>query len=308
MDGVASLLWPRRSRAFCRLSCMRLRHWVRRRFGRPHIPEGLDEPPNATAEDISLGRLVLTSDVRGALWVRQGLHDLQTGHVGVVVPDQYEAYVRILHPARGREDRARLVRWSEVAGWTKQDVNASTSFEDLLLPPLRGNVLGDSPRDIVPPREGVLHPVDLQALLSHLRGHTRTADECWFGVWDGYGQLSAGASGFLQAGQVESDAGGAGVAVSDIARVVRLVHADRKYLVLRGPLEAVSDIPRAFSQDPLDHLDGPNLWWPDDRSWVVGSEIDLDSTYVAGSLSLIQAIMADPRLETVEVSSSDALA
>jgi len=38
--------------------------------------------------------------------------------------------------------------------------------------------------------------------------------------------------------------------------------------------------------------DGPNLWWPDDRAWCVASEIDLDETFVGGTRTLIDDILA----------------
>ncbi|MGM1018475.1 MAG: hypothetical protein ACQEW8_13155 [Actinomycetota bacterium] len=45
----------------------------------------------------------------------------------------------------------------------------------------------------------------------------------------------------------------------------------------------------------------PNLVWPGDRAWVMVSEIDFDSTVVAGSADLIRAICADPRLEALPI-------
>jgi hypothetical protein len=45
----------------------------------------------------------------------------------------------------------------------------------------------------------------------------------------------------------------------------------------------------------------PQLLWPADQSWVVASEIDWDSTIVAGSRGLIDAVLADPALEAFEV-------
>ncbi|MEJ1089676.1 hypothetical protein WDU99_15280 [Microbacterium sp. Mu-80] len=41
----------------------------------------------------------------------------------------------------------------------------------------------------------------------------------------------------------------------------------------------------------------PNMLWPDDHAWVMVSEIDFDSTIVAGSAELITAICADATLE-----------
>ncbi len=43
----------------------------------------------------------------------------------------------------------------------------------------------------------------------------------------------------------------------------------------------------------------PNVMWPADRTWVVVSEIDFDSTIVAGSAALIAQICAAPGLEAL---------
>ena len=43
----------------------------------------------------------------------------------------------------------------------------------------------------------------------------------------------------------------------------------------------------------------PNWWWPDDRAWVVVSELDAPSTYVGGPEALAQAILDEPQLEAV---------
>ena len=70
------------------------------------------------------------------------------------------------------------------------------------------------------------------------------------------------------------------------ARRVRLLRLpSREYLLYRGVLERVPG-----------WMDGPNLWWPDDRSWCVASEIDLPWTYVGGSKALIEEVLADERL------------
>jgi hypothetical protein len=49
----------------------------------------------------------------------------------------------------------------------------------------------------------------------------------------------------------------------------------------------------------------PNLWWPADRSWFVGTEIDVAATYVGGSDALARAVCADPTLRASRVAPSD---
>jgi hypothetical protein len=45
----------------------------------------------------------------------------------------------------------------------------------------------------------------------------------------------------------------------------------------------------------------PSLMWPDDRSWVMVSEVDYDSTIVGGSAELIRTLVADIRLEAIPI-------
>jgi hypothetical protein len=116
-------------------------------------------------------------------------------------------------------------------------------------------------------------------LVDMLRQHTATPDACWFAVWEGLGGLD-----------------NEGV-------IPRIQHPGRDYLLATGPIE-----------DAVPHLgeDAPNIWWPEDRAWIVVSEIDYAWTYVAGSVRLIDTIVrlidtiaSDPRLEALPARLSD---
>jgi hypothetical protein len=80
---------------------------------------------------------------------------------------------------------------------------------------------------------------------------------------------------------------------------VQLPH--RSYLLYQGPAEAALTLPGldgTFGQ-------GPNLWWPADRAWCVASEIDLPWTYIGGPRGLIDAILADDRIEALAAAPDD---
>ncbi|MDE3139662.1 MAG: hypothetical protein KGL05_07500 [Acidobacteriota bacterium] len=74
----------------------------------------------------------------------------------------------------------------------------------------------------------------------------------------------------------------------------------RSYAMFEGPVAGAT----YFS---VSRFQSPNLWWPDDRSWCVASEIDLAWTYVAGSKSLIDELLSNPRIEALEASPDDSL-
>ena len=68
--------------------------------------------------------------------------------------------------------------------------------------------------------------------------------------------------------------------------------AFRHYPVFRGPLDGFA---RWFAWRD----EGPNYWWPGDRSWVVVTEVDGCSAYVGGSSRSIDAVLASPVLEAL---------
>lgn len=52
----------------------------------------------------------------------------------------------------------------------------------------------------------------------------------------------------------------------------------------------------------------PNLFWPADRDWCVGSEIGFDSTLLGGTTELVNAILQAPQLDSWPIQPDDSLA
>ena len=145
---------------------------------------------------------------------------------------------------------------------------------------------------IQPPPVGRLPEAILASLCDVLATHTGTPGRCWFCLWDGYGWI---------AGSISSDTLGGGTPVPpafDRATIegsrVRL--PEREYLLFEGPLDAVSEM-GWWLNGRLVSPQSPNLFWPDDRAWYVATEIDLDSTFIGGSVALIDALLGDSRWE-----------
>lgn len=80
-----------------------------------------------------------------------------------------------------------------------------------------------------------------------------------------------------------------------VAPMLLLPH--REYHLWTGTLADVA----AFRH----HDQSPNLWWPEDRSWFVGSEIDAAATYLGGSDALVDAVCAEATLGAHRVAPSD---
>ena len=236
-------------------------------------------------------------------WIASRLAPWEDEHtITIVVPGGFEAYARVLHPAETPGNGDRLVRWAEVAAWSGMPLRKDAQFHSIALPPEAPG--GPLPYGSQGPQEGSLYVPDAEVLAAIARGWTATAEDCWFCVWDGFGWNTAITFAALtETGQppgiIEEPARDPVPGPVRAGPRVHLPHRD--YLLYQGPAEAVAT---------LAHLDGtwgqcPNLWWPADRAWCVASEIDLQWTYVGGPRGLIDAIVADDRIEALPATPDD---
>ncbi len=270
-----------------------------------------------------IGLLEIQTDLSPAGWVADVIHPLGQD-VGSLVPEGFEAYARIFHPAEyvvpGTE---RPVRWAEIAATNGRRVHPEMQFPHLTGRwPHRDSSKGD-PLWNCEPDEGCLPRDHSAALAAVLAPFTTTPDPCWFCVWDGFGGSKL-----------------------PYAQKHKMQLPQRTYHLLKGPIEGInetfhqpaqSEHTRSSQQlrrrwfryrpvgppergwrgiDPVAPPSGTptsefwqsaNLWWPDDRAWFVATEIDLMSTYVGGSRECIDALLAAPKLEVLEAQIGDGI-
>ena len=150
------------------------------------------------------------------------------------------------------------------------------------------------------PSDGCLPRPQIQALTRVLETFTTTPDRCWFCIWDGWGFWWADAHSPLYPPDVDPEEVAAyrrrAEEQDQLLRGTPRVHAEaRSYFLFRGPLSAAS----------LFEFEGwyqsPNLWWAQDRAWVVATEIDAYATYIGGSRECVDRILAASELEALEV-------
>jgi hypothetical protein len=217
-------------------------------------------------------------DAEAGDWIAAARRPFADYVVGSLVPVSFERYARVLHPARTVSNTS--VRWETVAHWSGRTVHSLAQWEALSRP------LGDlaaPPPFVYPPNTGGLRGVQLAAFCGVLAAHTASRDDCYIGVWHGYGWR------FDR---------------SDLASWFELRLDQRTFLVRRGSIETAREV-------GWRHADGtfvpepPTIIWPADRAWFIASDVDLDSTYLGGSRDLIDALVADPRLEAWEVGAAD---
>ena len=230
-------------------------------------------------------------------WVGEALSPFGDHVVTSVVPGGFDAYARVLHPAEvPHADFGRVVRWREVAEWSGTTLGRNTQFHSIALPEERPGL--EAPWQGQGPALGRLLPADAMVLAEVISAWTTSPERCWFCLWDGYGWENA---------RLLTPVGEPAVRLPDPipenvrqGRRVRLPKRD--YLLYTGPLEAV------LASVPLsDQEQTPNLWWPEDRSWFVGSEIDLAWTYVGGPADMIEALLTEARIEALPAEPDDPL-
>jgi hypothetical protein len=157
------------------------------------------------------------------------------------------------------------------------------------------------------PENGSLDPVTLAPLSAVLAHHTASPERCWFAVWEGYGEGltvlifvdQSAPPGTAERARREAEEKEAAARERRHA-AARFTLPDRGMQLYGAPLGAVAS-PEFL--EPIGRAGhSPNLWWPDDRAWCVGSEIDLMTTYVGGTHDCIEAVLAEPALEALPAS------
>jgi hypothetical protein len=245
-------------------------------------------------------RLRFAADVSAADWVAANVGPFGSG-VGALVPRGFQAYARILHPAWKAGDLP--VTWAEVAAWSGRGVHPCVQFEAIARPAAGAGMTARPWQSA--PDPGTLPPRLLSALCDILAAHTGTPDRCWFTVWDGYSRTpdsDAMVAAVAPGGAVGEPRGPrvlppqfppGGISLPEVFL------PERPYLLLEGPLDAAGELAMTLYDQ------SPSLFWPDDHAWLVATDVDLDSTYLGGSVALARDLLAAGHLEAVPASVTD---
>jgi hypothetical protein len=246
-------------------------------------------------------------DPGAADWLLHRLHPFAQD-VGSVIPEGFAAYARLFHPAR--DDHGEAVQWSRIAAWSGRVVHPEMQFH-AIASPAPGRTLGPRPWDGETPQDGTPTVEQARILVDLIPEHAGSSGRCWFCLWEGYGFLhpQSIARAISRPARTpppsEDTLGLPGPDAWEALRAWPRVDAPgRGYLIARGPLEAALTAPWV----PWEHwYQAPNLWWPEDRSWCVASEIDFSWTYVGGSKEFVQAVLDHPALEALPARLSDGI-
>lgn len=233
-------------------------------------------------------------------------------NINSIIPQGFEAYVRIFHPATLVKDSCEThIRWSVVAQHTGQPFHkqmqwwqlsgqeSPASSDDILL--------GDSAR-IEPPEEGSIPFAIVRELWPLLRKHTGTPENCFFAIWAGFGGLA-----------------------QFVRKAPSFELSARKFYLFEAPIQTIEKTFWSYDGDTPSHriisdfsvvratpeevhktlsehpsfYQSANLWWPADELWCVATEIDFNSTLVAGSQKVIDTVISHGDLEAYQLEPTD---
>ncbi|MFI5530523.1 hypothetical protein ACIA8O_18475 [Kitasatospora sp. NPDC051853] len=205
-----------------------------------------------------------THDGTELAWLsaRLGRPEPGPGHlVSEILPDGYEAYVRIFHRFESLDGATAGPRWREWAERSGVPFVPELSHRWLK----DGLETEDEDGEVTTVRwvaeDGALDAASRRALTTALAAVT--GDQPVHYAWD----LAAVTNGL-----------------------------DRP-LVRTAPLAGLEQLRTELAATVGES--GPEYWWPEDRGWVVSSDYDLLSTYVACDTATAALLLADPALETI---------
>ncbi|GAA2738965.1 hypothetical protein GCM10009867_33060 [Pedococcus aerophilus] len=154
---------------------------------------------------------------------------------------------------------------------------------------------GDDPQDPAALLcvEGDLADRELEVLVDVLGQHTTTPGDCFFGLWDGFGDIHGSPSVTLISLDGEGPLPPAPPAfTAEVIRSPRLCLPGRDYLLFRGSLSeagqwGAADLMPGWPR----RINSPNLMWPADHAWFVATEIDHPWTGIGGSEALVDDLL-----------------
>jgi hypothetical protein len=226
-----------------------------------------------------LSKLEPASSVASASWLVEKVRTFAEDMTSLV-PEGFEAYARVLHPATSGYPDGNRVTWAEIAATTGRTVHAEVQWPHLAFTGEIRNINDlQRPPDGAPwrspPEEGSLDLAETTTLVGVLREHTTTPERCWFGFWEGWGGLR-----------------------TDIKEAPWFELPSRGYFLMEGPIDAITT--SAYAEE-LHSYQSASLWWPEAQAWCVATDVDLESTYIGASAACIDELLSTPGLEVLRV-------
>lgn len=230
------------------------------------------------------------------------------------VPSGYEAYVRIFHPALGLDGEA--VRWGKIAKGRGTTMHGAAQFTPVSGISEDGIALVHDAWEGEAPAGDGLPAEQLAAIAPILASHTGNPEEIFLALWNGLAFIHGGdqievlvdhdpelSDEENAARHAAANAEAKRPAFSDEVRNGPVLHMGsgyRSYYVFEGTFEDLAS-PLWARTSEGEQRQAPNIAWPADRAWLLSTELYEDSSIVAGSRALVDALLACVDIEAHEV-------
>ena len=191
--------------------------------------------------------------------------------------------------------------WQQLVGFGPAGFRAYARLRFLPDPAYEGQSEDDVDVDEDAPTE----TAQLRAALETLTRHTRTPDDCYFCLWDGWGSdIEGGGNVFIADWQTRIVRPGPQVAPAFPPSVLHGPKVDvpnRAYYLFRGSVTDFGDWGAAeeWPGQPRLHMPDPAFIWPADHTWCIANDVDPHWAGIGADVSTIDQLLADPRLDVV---------
>jgi hypothetical protein len=191
--------------------------------------------------------------------------------------------------------------WHELVGFGPPGFPAYARLLFLPDPVDEGQRESDVEIDAEPPSE----TEQLRTVLEVLTAHTRTPDDCYFCLWDGWGADIEGGDGVRvldrRTGTVRRGPLIAPAFPPSVLNGPKVVVPNRAYFLFHGAVSDLGDWSAAdmWPGQPRPQLPDPAFIWPADHAWCVANDVDSHWAGVGAAVSAIDQLLADPRVDVV---------
>jgi len=205
-----------------------------------------------------------------------------SGIVGVGFP----RYLRLFHPAYlDGPDGAQAGRGASTVSWASVARFNERVFHPLAVWPGIAPFAQDEYNAgqlglyDTPPVHGSTPPEVLEPLTGVLAGMPHPPRELWFGYWEGMGYD--------------------GDQIAEAGTSFDLLPERTSYLLYRGGLDCLTT--SVVRDSGYGTHQSVHMCWPADHAWVLGVDVDLNTSYLGCGHGLFDAVQACPDIESAEV-------
>jgi hypothetical protein len=145
----------------------------------------------------------------------------------------------------------------------------------------------------------------LGAVLQMLSRHTRTPDDCYFCLWDGWGSGIYGGDGMrevdLQTGTTHAGPQMTPAFPPTVLHGPKVVVPNRAYFLFHGKISELGEWGAAemWPGQPRSDMPDPAFIWPADHAWCIAHDVDPHWIGIGAGKEAIEELIAHPLLDVV---------